>query len=761
MSWTFFRFFFILLLPIQLLSQSGEGKVIDSENSQPVDGVLIHEKINDFNYFSDAQGKFTFPDSGIYTFSKEGFTPLTISLNSDKFNRIILTRLPENLEEIIITSSNFRSKLKGFDGGITVIPVKEIQQNNTVTIAPILNSSPGVFMQSGTLSTNKITIRGIGSRSVYGTSKIRAYYQEIPLTNGSGESTIEDLEINALGSIEIIKGPSSSKYGAGLGGSIHLIPDKGLLGQKTIKSGYTFGSFGLQKLNLQASLGNQNNSANLLYSNTKSDGYRENNSLQKSVFSLATNHFLGEKDRISILGNYIDLKAFIPSSINEETYKNNPEEAASNWKSAKGYEDYKRGLFGLSWQHDFNNKSTQYTSVFSSFFDSYEARPFNILQEKTNAIGIRTRFASEIKLFQNSLKWTLGTELFNDRNSYQTYENLCQEYPPETGSVQGVLLSDFKENRKYFNLFFDSEYHLSKQLAFTFGFNFNHTSYDLRDYFNSAEADFSGNYNFGSILSPKFGLIYEVNSNSMIYSNISHGFSPPTLQETLLPNGLINTNIKPESGWNYEIGSRGNIYNKKLFYDIAIYHMQVKNLLVARRTNEDEFIGVNAGKTSYNGLEFALNYTVANNENYKIYFNNSVTFNDFKFKDFVELDQDYSGNQLSGVPELTWNSQLNFDSNLGLYAFCTYNFVDEIPIRDDNSVYSDKYQLVHAKIGYRSPFLKKFEFDIFVGINNLFNEKYASMLLINATSFGANLPRYYYPGEPRNYYTGINLKYSL
>ena len=189
--------------------------------------------------------------------------------------------------------------------------------------------------------------------------------------------------------------------------------------------------------------------------------------------------------------------------------------------------------------------------------------------------------------------------------------------------------------------------------------------------------------------------------------------------------------------------------------------MQVKNLLVARRTNEDEFIGVNAGKTSYNGLELALNYTITSTEKTKLYINNSATFNDFKFKDFVELNQDFSGNQLTGVPKFTFNSQLNFESNIGLYSFFTYNFVGEIPIRDDNSIYSDAYQLVHVKMGYKTILRDKFELDLFVGLNNLFHEKYASMLLINAVGFGTNSPRYYYPGEPRNYYLGINFKYTL
>jgi hypothetical protein len=37
-------------------------------------------------------------------------------------------------------------------------------------------------MQQGALNTNRISIRGIGSRAQYGTQKIKAYYEGIPLT---------------------------------------------------------------------------------------------------------------------------------------------------------------------------------------------------------------------------------------------------------------------------------------------------------------------------------------------------------------------------------------------------------------------------------------------------------------------------------------------------------------------------------------------------------------------------------------------------
>ncbi len=84
-----------------------------------------------------------------------------------------------------------------------------------------------------------------------------------------------------------------------------------------------------------------------------------------------------------------------------------------------------------------------------------------------------------------------------------------------------------------------------------------------------------------------------------------------------------------------------------------------------------------------------------------------------------------------------------------------------MPMRDDNSVYSKKYHLVNGVIGFKTSEEKKISLDLFVGLNNIFDEKYAAMLLINATSFGTAKPRYYYPGEPVNYYAGINIKYHF
>jgi len=752
---------FLFLLSSSLNGQSFQGKIISSENKLAVQDVVITDSQNSELGRSDYNGLFEIKSPGTYTFSKQGYFPKTIEIQESGFLLIELEEKPLDLSEVVIKSSHFQSELKEIAAAISVISETQIQSNDGINIAPILNSVPGVYMHNGALNTNRITIRGIGSRNLFGTSKIRAYYEDIPLTNGSGETSIEDIELQGIARMEILKGPSSSLYGAGLGGSIQLIADKGFFDSQSIQSAYTFGSYGLQKFWINTNLGNKTNAAKITYSNTHSDGYRENNELKRQTVTLASNHYLNEKNNLNVLANYINLKAYIPSSLNEDDYINDPSKAAFTWGQSKGFEDYDKFLLGLSWQHEYGPKSKQISSIFGSLFDSYEARPFNILEQGTKAIGLRTRFIQNTMLGKNKFQWTAGIEFFNDQNLIKTFENLYRDYPPGTGSVQGSLLSDFKERRHYFNVFMEAKYNLSPKFLIDFGLNLNQTSYNLDDNFNQGSDDFSGNYSFDAILSPKIGLNYQINRSSMLYASISHGFSPPKLEETLLPDGLINNDIQPETGWNYEIGSRGKVIKDIFNYEISVYLMDIDNLLVARRTGDDQFIGVNAGKTMHKGLEIALNYFLINKKQVQLSHSNSFSLNNYTFEEFQDLDDDYSGNDLTGVPDKTFFSQLYLNTSIGIYAFLNFQYIGAIPIRDDNSIYSDSYQLVNLKTGFKKGFGKHFELDAQIGINNLLDEKYASMLLINAGSFGNNAPRYYYPGTPLNYYSSVSLKYSF
>ncbi|GAA4302253.1 TonB-dependent receptor domain-containing protein [Aestuariibaculum suncheonense] len=752
--------FLIILYSNALICQISKGKVVDIETNIPLDSVSIIDTENKVITVTNKNGGFEISSLGNYTFKKIGYKTKAFNIDSN-YTVIQLSYNPNELNEVIISTAHLPGKLKKSIYGTSFITTKDLNSSINTNIQHSLNKIPGVFMQSGALNTNRITIRGVGSRNLFGTAKIRAYFKDIPLTNGSGESNIEDFELASLSRIEITKG-ATSLYGAGLGGTIRLVPKNTALNQKSFEAEFSTGSFGLTKETLSLGYGSFKNSLTTIFSNTILKGFRDNSNYKRQTFTINDNLFVGQKDELSFLANHINLKAFIPSSLDMETYTNNPSSAAYTWKQAKGFEDYSRGLLGISWNHQFQKNLKLTTSIFSSFKTNYEPRPFDILDEQILATGLRSRLNDSIKLLKKQFNWSIGGELFYDTSKYSTSENLYQEYPEGTGSVKGSLLSNYQEKRGYTNIFSEVNYS-SESLMILLGFNYNQTWYRLKDRFpiDSENLDQSGYYKFSGILSPTVGISYQIAKPLSIYTNITHGFSPISLSETLLPNGMINYNLKPETGWNYEIGSNGSLLKNKLSYNISLYRLDIRNLLVSRRTLDNQYIGINAGETQHDGLELSLRYTwFINND---LYLRPFLTYslNDYHFKNFIDNESNYSGNKLTGIPQQVFNAGIDFDTKKGFYGNLYFQSVDSMPITDDNSLFSDCYKLINLKLGYKNNINNNLKANLFYGINNLFNEKYASQILINASGFNGNSPRYFYPGEPTNYYTGININYHF
>lgn len=350
---------------------------------------------------------------------------------------------------------------------------------------------------------------------------------------------------------------------------------------------------------------------------------------------------------------------------------------------------------------------------------------------------------------------TLGYEWFKDMYDWETFEN--NYTATSNGSVQGQRLSDFTENRFYYNLYAEASLAITSQLKWTGGLNFNHTRYQLNDQFVTT-TDLSGSYSYSPFLSPRTGLLWSLSDQWSLYTTISQGFSPPGLDETLYPDGQINPNIRPEKGWNYELGSRGSIGKWSL--DFSAYYMDISDLIVTERINADQYVGVNAGKNIHKGIDLSLNYFINLSTNHTLNFFNSLAFMDYKFDQFINDGQDYSGNQLTGVPQLTMTPGIELISQTGFYGNINGQYTGEIPINDANELYAQSYFLIRSKMGYRKTW-GNLKLDLYVGGENLTDQKYASMLLINATAFGTAEPRIYYPGNPRNLFGGLKISYSF
>ena len=635
-----------------------------------------------------------------------------------------------------------------------------ISTQSPIDFAGTLNQIPGVYFLSGALNTNRITIRGVGARTPFGTDKLRMYYNNIPVTNGTGVSALEAFDLENLSTIRVVKGPKSGSYGAALGGAILLQSDVMEQQGTLLQNRASFGSYGLFKNNLSLNHKDGKVSAEVRYNRMTTQGYRENNAFDRDGILIGLGLEATASHRLNLLVNYIDYTAEIPSSLGITDYKTNPTQAAENWREAKGFEANKYTLVGLTDEIQLGTGFKNVSSIFLTYLDHYEPRPFNILDEFTLGYGVRSIFYLNLNKNSQKTRAVFGIESYRDEYNWSTFENLYRENDG-MGSIEGEQLSRNKEFRNQFYAFGQFHWQVSEKLKAQAGLTWNKTAYDFRDQFREGDGNRSATRDFDPILMPSLDLNYSLGTDSWIYLNVSRGFSNPSLEESLTPEGVINPQISQEKGMNYEIGGTGFWFNKRLQGTLALYQMDIKDLLVAQRVGEDEFIGRNAGQTRHRGMELSLQYFMRSGKSWNLSPFISYTLNDHTFVDFQTEDSDFSGNPLTGVPKHRIYAGLQLNSEYGWFWNTNYQFVDAIPLTDSTSLYSDAYNLLNTQVGYRTQWDSKLNLSLEVGLNNIFDTLYASSVLINATGFGGSEPRYYYPGNGRNYYVGILLLYAL
>ena len=657
------------------------------------------------------------------------------------------------LPEVLITSTPITDTLQLIPAAVNVISADDLERSDPTTIANEINKLPGVQMQQGAINTSRISIRGLGARSQYSTNRVKAYLDGIPLTTGEGETTLEDIDLNLIDRIEIIKGPNSNIYGAGLGGVIELTSKQNTEDITGFDFNFSGGSFGYWQRGVSAFTSSADSFIKVGYNEFDKRGYRDNSDYDRKNVSLYAKKNLGKRTILSVFGLYTHLRAYIPSSLNKEDFEDNPKSASFTWGQAKGYESYDKVLGGLSLKHYFNANLTNTTSVFVNYQDGYEPRPFDILDEKQTALGARTIFNLSLSESRNS-KLAVGAEYFNESYTAKLFENLYQDNNGN-GSLAGEKFSDIDQNRNYLNVFAQGNIALTKKLLLNLGASINTTRYDLDDQILDDGNDLSGDYSYDLQFSPRAGLNYNVARGKSLYATVSRGFSIPTVAETLTPEGQINTNIEPETGINYEIGFKGRWFNNRLYTELAFYTIQVDNLIVAQRVAEDRYVGVNAGATDHNGLELLVDYTIPLSGVWRLNPYGSLSINDYSFDEFVNEEEDFSGNDLTGVARNTYNLGVEAYSDSGLQINLSMRHVGKTPLNDANALYSNSYELVNLRVDYGFGLSELLDGAVFGGINNVFDTNYAAQILPNAVGFGGASPRFYYPGEPINYYVGI------
>lgn len=627
------------------------------------------------------------------------------------------------LKEIVVQSFGLNKPVKDIGIPIHLTDKSAISLFPAGDLSPVLNTIPGIYLQSGTQQTIKLTIRGIGSRSPYSTNRIRAYLNDIPLTNGDGTSILDDIDLFAIENIETVKGSQSAWYGAGLGGSIRLNTEVKPDRKSTSDITFNSGSFGTYKIAGKAALGYDKGYFRLMAGRTAGEGYRQNSSFYRNTLMIN-----GQHGRFKYLLTASDVKAFTPSSIDSLTFANNPSTAAANWLNIKGFKQYKRILSGITYENRITDHVSHQFILSGSFYDQYELRPFNILDDVSGMFQMK----DQLHLYMKNYTLSGGIEYLNDTYNWQIFQH------------DGTESENSQENRTQLNGFIHLNARFNPKLQLNLAAVLHHNKY-LRPQQSTDN----------TIFAPAMTLNYKYSSLVQFYLHGGKGFSNPTVEESLSSDGQMNSQLKPETGWSIDAGLNARSLDGFFTFQLAAYQIWLNDLLVTRRPAEDTFYGENGGKSLFRGVETDLKYRPLKGINAGI--SGSVSQN--TFIDFVHNNSDYTGNTLPGIPSLLASAYLQATLLPQLTGSIFYRYNGSQYADDANLVSVPAWQTIDLQFSSGFLILKKWRTNFTFCIKNVLNASYTSMILINAPTFTNRPPRYYYPGLPRNYQ--LNLQFSL
>jgi iron complex outermembrane receptor protein len=258
---------------------------------------------------------------------------------------------------------------------------------------------------------------------------------------------------------------------------------------------------------------------------------------------------------------------------------------------------------------------------------------------------------------------------------------------------------------------------------------------------------------FDPVFSPRIALLKKVGSTISIYAGVSKGFSPPSLAEVRPSAGTYNNSLRPEDGLSFDVGVRGELFERKLAYDITAYDFTLDETIVIQRTDDGAEYFVNAGQTSQRGLEAKVSWSrqLVGGLISSIKVWGSYAYNHYRFSEYIQDDIDYSGKRLTGVAPTTAVAGLDLAIRK-LYINVTSSFTDAIPLNDGNTEYADSYVLMGTRVGYKGNVSKRIPFEVFAGVDNALDKTYSLGNDLNAIG-----GRYYNAAAGQNFFAGIKL----
>ena len=766
----------ICLTPALVAAQTVvHGTVTDGQSGVPIAGALIATSDSAVTAVSNEAGAFSLsslsPIASVAV-SKPGYAAVRIAVNdAGRALRIRLTPSTAVLAGVTVIAN-------ASTPSVAQLSEADLARSSGLSLENAVNNMPGVFMQSRTpWGGARITIRGYypstgGNSPNANGLGYNVFINDIPVTDATGATILDDVDYASLGTVEITKGATSSLYGSQIGGTVRFATARPPANKTGFSQQLLSGSNGLLRSNSTFQTSNSNSDLVVNYGHQSYNSFRPHSASVKD-FARATGDFtVSDAQSLSTYFSYNRSFEELAGEIDSADYYARRPVSNAAYLANDSHIQITSFVAGVTDHYQFGENFSNRTTLFGTGRSFSQPFAHGFTDANQFSVGARTAFGYSSTIGAVGVTGTLGASL--QRTNITSNGVFIVPAPPYT--ERPTAQENYATNASAF-----TEWNLAFPESFTVtaGVSLNSNRFAIRNMLKNGQlfdTTTARVRKFDAVVTPRLSLSKGFGSTSL-YASVSAGYTPPLLSTTISNTGALNLALKPERATQYEIGGQTSLLDNRFSAQVALFAVENTDKLVSQTANSVTFT-TNAGKQRDRGAELAMGFAVIDNPTEFVSLLRpwaAYTYTDSRYISFRSDNNatastvDYSGNQVPRVPRNMLSAGLDAGSSTGLYANGTYRYVGKVPVTLDNSTYVRSYDLLGARVGYRRTVANHWDLDAFAGGDNLTGSTNYSFLFVGPNYAGLAQAKdggtgdgYIIPA-PYNatFYTSVRLTYSF
>jgi len=625
-----------------------------------------------------------------------------------------------------------------------------------------LGTVPGVFVANryNFSQDQRISIRGFGARSAFAVRGIKILIDGIPQTLPDGQGQLTNLELGEVDRIEVLRGSASALFGNASGGVISIWTRPPAVERVHEEARFVAGRFGegsgrtWNKWQSTTAMRVGGGSAQLTLSRLDYEGQRDHSAADQRVLNARLRLPIADAWSLMLVTDVgHNPRADNPGSLTLAELEASRDAAPALNRNRNAGKAVTQVQSGATVRRMMANGGEATVTMFGLTRDLENPITTTYIDLDRVDYGARASVTYPLPLGSLVHRLTAGFDFQRQRDDRKNFTYL--NTPGDSATRDTVRSLDQLEHVTEFGPFVQSALELSPTTTILAGLRYDWVKFAVRDrLISGTNPDDSGD-RLMNALSASLGIAMNPFGSATVYANIGSSFETPTTTELVnSPSGAggFNSGLKPQHAWNVEIGARGSL-DGRLAYGVALFQADVRDALIPYEIAAPRFFYRNAGSTRHRGVELSGDLSVTPG----VSLSAAWTYADYRFRKYSFTDTAgihvLDGRALPGVPDSWLHLMVRAQPSAfaGGWVEVQQTHSSGYPVSDVSNTRTAPWWSTSLRAGWDGR-AGSTRLSPFIGINNAFNHRYVSSVVINAAR-----GRFYEPAPGRNGYLGLSV----